>query len=48
MSLTMKSTEDAERIFNELSQDGRVIMTLQKPSGLPASLTSLIVSGSPG
>jgi PhnB protein len=30
MALTMKSEADAERIFNELAKDGRVIMALQK------------------
>jgi len=32
ISLTMKSEADAERIFNELAKDGRVIMALQKTS----------------
>jgi PhnB protein len=30
MSLTMTSEADAERVFNELAKDGRVIMALQK------------------
>ena len=30
LSLQMKSTAEAERIFNELSKDGRVTLALEK------------------
>lgn len=48
MSLTMKSTPDAERISTSCRRTAASSWRCRKPSGLPASLTSLIVSGSPG
>jgi PhnB protein len=44
LTLQIKSTADAERIFNELADGGRVVMPLEKPSGRRVLACSSIAS----